>query len=119
MAKPDGAKYGTLAPMRHLLPVLGIALGLMLGGSVACADEAPPISQLPQDVAHLAMVWVAVPEAVYRVAHDEGPVAGVAKGSVEGGTRMVSDAVTYLTSGYVHGSRPRARPIGSLVNYSF
>ena len=106
--------------MRHLSVIgISIMLGLALGGSTAFADEAPPISRLPADVAHLVTVWVAVPDAVYRTSHDEGPFVGVAKGSVAGGLTLVSDAVAYLTSGYFHGSRPRARPVGALVNYSF
>ena len=106
--------------MRRTLAISIIIGSLGIGYGIGCADEPPPVAQLPHDVARLATVWMAMPQSMYRVTRDEGAFAGLTKGAVEGGGRMIGDTVTYLTSGYFHDARSDAhRPAGALVNYSF
>ena len=88
--------------------------------ALAAAEEQRSITQLPRDVAQLALGWMAVPQTMYDVAQDEGALAGVTVGTVEGSGRMVTQAVTYLTSGYHDPARPNEpRPAGALLHYAF
>ena len=96
-----------------------ISVVLCAGVGAAAAEEPPSIARLPKDLAHLATVWVAVPQAMYAVSRDEGPAAGLTKGAVAGGSSMVQDTVRYLTSGYLNGSPNERRPVGALLHYSF
>ena len=98
-----------------------IAVGALCGMATVGAEEPPPITQLPSDMAHLAVAWVAVPQHMYTVAQDEGPLMGLTVGTVEGSSAMVEDAAMYLTSGYHNGARAteRHRPAGALLHYSF
>ena len=99
-----------------------IGVLLCVAGRLATAEEPPSITNLPKDLAHLATAWVAVPQAMYQVSRDAGPMQGLTVGTVEGSERMVRRTVTYLTSGYFDHSpadEDETRPLGALVHYSF
>ena len=101
-----------------IISMLGVLF--CMSGGVARAEDSPSITQLPKDLARLATVWMAVPQTMYDVSRDDGAAMGLTVGTVAGGTQMVEDTVTYLTSGYHQPARPGdPRPIGALLHYSF
>lgn len=103
--------------MAQYVAVVGVLM--CLGSGAAMAGEPPSIQQLPEDLAHLATVWVSVPQTMYAMSRDEGPVVGLTKGTVEGGRSMIEDTARYLTSGYFNGSPNEHRPVGALLHYAF
>jgi hypothetical protein len=98
-----------------------IAVVLIMCPAIAIAEQGPPVTQLPTDIGKLAIAWVAIPVSMLRMVREDGPVAGVTMGPIEGSGHMVQDSVTYLTSGYFYDELPSesSRPIGALLYYTF
>ena len=105
---------------RFIITILTVSCVWCVASVSWAKDERPPITQLPKDLARLAVVWTAIPHTMYEVSREDGPLMGMTVGPVVGSGVMMRDTATYLTRGYHDQTRANERrPAGALLHYSF
>ena len=95
--------------------------GLMATGQAA---ESKPVSELPRDLVRWSTLWMDVPQAIYDVGVEEGPVAAMMWGPVMGTARLVSTTTRTLREVAQEEQRPAyqsqaRRPAGVILQYEF
>ncbi len=81
-------------------------------GEVATTSQ-KPLSQFPKDVARLATGWVVIPQQMAEVSRDNGPLAGLSWGPIEGSRRLLNDTTEMV------GQDEASYGSGKLFSYAF
>ena len=86
--------------------LLMIFVVVAVSGLPAASAETRPLGRLPLDLARWSMVWAYVPQQMYAVALDNGPVAGLTWGSAKGTALMVGSTGKALWDAVQPDERP-------------
>ncbi len=107
--------------------VVGIGVliaGVWLGAVMPVFAESRPIKQLPSDVVRWSTMWVAVPQEMYAVGLEEGPLAAVTWGPAKGTVTFVKSTTQefwdVVKPDEKPGHRaPTRRDTGLIARYEF
>ena len=110
--------------MRNVGVIAGFIIAALIGAAPCVFAESKPIEQLPGDVVRLATEWTAIPQQMYAVGREEGPLAALTWGPAKGAAVMVQSTTKDVwkavkpdkTPG--HGSRER-NVKGLVFRYEF
>lgn len=109
--------------MTRSVVCMGVLVGVLCGTATAMA-KSRPIQQLPGDVVRWSTLWVAVPEEMVAVGHDEGPLAALTWGPAKGTAVLVQQTgqevwdIMKPDENPVHRSRA-SNPQGVILRYEF
>ncbi len=109
--------------MRSLTIMASVMIGVWVGSLVASA-ESRPLKQLPADIVRWSTVWVNIPEQMYVVGQEEGPLAAMTWGPAKGAVVMVQSTTQELWEAMKPDERPGHRSQhgdvhGALLRYEF
>ncbi len=104
--------------------VIGALIGAVTGWAPQVCAAARPVKQLPSDLARWSMLWAVVPQQMYEVGHEEGPLGALTWGPVKGTVSLVwstlDDLMRVMRSEEGPGGRPQPRGAsGLVVRYEF
>ena len=114
--------------MKRLLWIAMLGWWLWWLGRATAYAESRPIKQLPSDLARWSTMWVAVPEEMYHVGHDYGPIAGLTWGPAKGAAKMVEFTTKEVWSALKVDEKEKRRrgqyartggPKGPIFRYEF
>lgn len=101
--------------MRKVLWIATVIAGLFCSVA-ASAAESKPLTDLPSDLAHWSTLWMELPQQMYGVGQEEGPVSAMTWGPVRG-TVMVMEATSKaLWDAVKQDARPGR---GAILRYEF
>lgn len=100
---------------------------LLLGGFLAAVTiatvsaDAKPLNALPMDIGRWSIMWMVVPQEMYRVGMEHGPVAAVTWGPAKGTAAMVGSTTRELWQAAQPDRRPgrRSNDDGMVFRYDF
>ena len=96
---------------------------VVIGGLPSVSAETRPIAQLPGDLVRWTTVWTDVPQQMYAVTLDHGPVAGLTWGPTKGTALMVTSTTKEIWGAMQRDERPGHRSNedvnGPLFRYEF
>ena len=110
--------------MRHMIGWC-LAIGLAVSSAtVAAAAESKPLGQLPKDVLRWATMWTAIPQEMYAVGQEQGPLAAMTWGPAKGTAVFVDATARELLRTAKSDKRPghqtpNQRPAGPILRYEF
>ena len=110
--------------MKRVLFVVITMVALFIGGDRYAFAASRPIQQLPADMVRWSMVWTVVPEQVYSVGREHGPLAALTWGPVKGTAKLIQSTVKEAW-GTVKSDKNRVRyarsnrPKGVIFRYEF
>ena len=84
--------------MRRCIWVLGLVMASWLGGMSFLFAESRPLKQLPGDLVRWSTIWKDIPQQMYEVGQESGPVAAVLWGPTKGTAVMVQSTTKELWS---------------------
>ena len=89
--------------------------------AAAASAEVKPLKELPMDVGRWSTMWVAVPQQMYRVGLEHGPVAAVTWGPAKGAAVMVESTTRELWNAAQPDHRPgrQSEDSGVIFRYDF
>lgn len=104
---------------------IGVMVGaVMTGAAAASAAESKPIEQLPRDVMRWATMWTAIPQEMFGVGQEEGPLAALTWGPAKGTVVFVDAATRELWNAAKSNKRTEQRTSGKqstnpILRYEF
>ena len=104
--------------MRRVLLLIGFVATSM---TATASADVKPLNELPTDVGRWSTMWIAVPQQMYRVGLEHGPVAAVTWGPAKGAAVMVESTTRELWNAAQPDHRPgrQSEDSGVIFRYDF
>ena len=101
----------------------GLIVSVVLVTAPMAQAESRPLAQLPADVVRWSTLWMAIPEQMYEVGQEEGPLSAVTWGPAKGTAKFIDSTAKEVWACVKPDEHPVRRASddvkGAILRYEF